>query len=65
MHRVVPLALQCLVSNLHGRTQVGLSVDLDLSITKGRHVVLVEDIVDTGLTLQMLKKHLLEVGVYL
>lgn len=64
MHRVVPLALQCLV-NLHGRTQVGLSVDLDLSITKGRHVVLVEDIVDTGLTLQMLKKHLLEVGVYL
>lgn len=41
--------------------QVGLKVDLDLSVTKGRHVILVEDIVDTGLTLTMLRKHLLEV----
>lgn len=42
--------------------EVGLRVDLDLSVTKGRHVLVVEDIVDTGLTLTKLKAHLLQVG---
>jgi len=47
-------------SSTESSGQPGLKVDLDLSTTKGRHVVLVEDIVDTGLTLTLLKAHLLQ-----
>ncbi|HEX7004425.1 MAG TPA: hypoxanthine phosphoribosyltransferase [Trueperaceae bacterium] len=58
----LPLTVDFLsVSSYGSRTEssgeVRLVKDLDLSL-KGRHVLLVEDIVDTGLTMQYLKGYL-------
>jgi hypoxanthine phosphoribosyltransferase len=48
------------VSSYSGTSSTGeVKVNLDLSRSiKGRHVVLVEDIVDTGLTMNYLRRHL-------
>lgn len=58
----LPLTVDFLsVSSYGSRTEssgeVRLVKDLDLSL-KGRHVLLVEDIIDTGLTMQYLKNYL-------
>lgn len=42
---------------MHSNGEVKLTLDLSRSI-RDRHVVVVEDIVDTGLTLNFLRKHL-------
>ncbi len=42
------------------RPQVKLKVDIAPEVVAGRHVLLVEDIVDTGLTLTRLRRYLLE-----
>lgn len=42
--------------------QVTLKVDISPKAVAGRHVLLVEDIVDTGLTLTRLREHMLKVG---
>lgn len=52
----------CGLSSYHGGTsssgEVRLTLDLN-SPVKDRHVVLIEDIVDTGLTMNFLKSHIL------
>jgi hypoxanthine phosphoribosyltransferase len=58
----LPLTVDFLsVSSYGSRTEssgeVRLVKDLDLSL-KGRHVLLVEDIIDTGLTMEYLRKYL-------
>ena len=50
----------CGVSSYHGASSTGevkLNLDLSRSI-RDKHVVLVEDIVDTGLTMNFLRRHL-------
>lgn len=50
----------CGVSSYHGGTsssgEVRVTLDLNSPI-QGRHLLLIEDIVDTGLTMQFLKQH--------
>jgi hypoxanthine phosphoribosyltransferase len=58
VHNLDFIALAPYGGNGGGGRQVRLLKDLNMSIT-GRHVVLVEDIVDTGLTLNYLAKTLL------
>jgi hypoxanthine phosphoribosyltransferase len=60
MRRVtVPLDLDFMTISDYGQGQDGVRVikDIELPLT-GRHVVLVEDIVDTGITLDYLLRHL-------
>jgi len=57
----LPLSLDCLgISSYAGQAQgtVRITKDLDDSI-RGRHVLVVEDIIDTGLTLAYIRRNLL------
>jgi len=58
-HIVVPLDIDFMaISNYGGdRSTIKITRDLDLRITE-RHVLIVEDIIDTGMTLSFLLKHL-------
>ncbi|NQZ19703.1 MAG: hypoxanthine phosphoribosyltransferase [Bdellovibrionales bacterium] len=62
--RAIDLDIQCEfvgVSSYHGQTQSSgeVKVTLDLTVPlEGKNVILVEDIVDTGLTMNFLKKTL-------
>jgi hypoxanthine phosphoribosyltransferase len=58
VHNIDFIALAAYDGNGTGGTQARLLKDLGMSIT-GRHVLLVEDIVDTGLTLNYVAKNLL------
>ena len=66
--RAVDLDLKCDflgVSSYVGMSSSGeckLTLDAGMSL-KGKHVLLVEDIVDTGLTMKFLKQHLDQRGV--
>jgi hypoxanthine phosphoribosyltransferase len=54
----VPLDLDFMAISYYGRNKgVSVTKDIDIDI-KGRHVILVEDIVDTGITLNYMLKHL-------
>jgi hypoxanthine phosphoribosyltransferase len=56
----IPLDIDFMaISYFHNKdnSEVNISKDIDLNIS-GRHVILVEDIVDTGLTLSYVMKHL-------
>ena len=56
-----PLSLDCLgISSYGGQNQgtVRITKDLDESI-RGRHVLLIEDIIDTGLTLAYIRRNLM------
>ena len=54
----VPLDLDFMAISYYGQEdEVRITKDIDLDI-KGRHVILVEDIVDTGITLNYMLKHL-------
>ena len=60
MRRItIPLDLDFMTISYYGQGQDGVRVikDVELSLT-GRHVILVEDIVDTGITLDYLLRHL-------
>ncbi len=60
MRRItVPLDLDFMTISYYGQGQDGVRVikDVELPLT-GRHVILVEDIVDTGITLDYLLRHL-------
>ena len=59
-----PLSMDFIrLSSYGGQTtssgKVTLKTDLDSEI-KGKHVIIVEDIIDTGLTIKVLKQHLLQ-----
>jgi hypoxanthine phosphoribosyltransferase len=59
----IPLIIDCMVLSSYGNRQVTsgrvrILKDLSESIV-GKHVLIIEDIVDTGLTLQYLWKHLM------
>lgn len=57
----IPLSLDCLgISSYSGQAtgSVRITKDLDDSI-RGRHVLIVEDIIDTGLTLAYIRRNLL------
>jgi hypoxanthine phosphoribosyltransferase len=57
----IPLSLDCLgISSYDGQTQgtVRITKDLEDSI-RGRNVLIVEDIIDTGLTLAYIRRNLL------
>lgn len=60
MRRVtVPLDLDFMAISYYGRGQDGVRVTRDVELElKDRHVLLVEDIVDTGITLNYLLGHL-------
>ena len=65
-HLTVPTAVEFLRAVSYGAATetsgvVQIRLDLDASVA-GRHVLLVEDILDTGLTLDYLRKHLLAAG---
>lgn len=55
-----PLSLDCLGISSYGGSSGGVRItkDLDDSI-RGRHVLVVEDIIDTGLTLSYIRRNLL------
>lgn len=58
----LPLQLQCLhLSSYHGGTQSSGTVTfgaLDLAALRGRHVLVLDDILDSGLTLQSIAQRL-------
>jgi bifunctional protein TilS/HprT len=55
----VPLDLDFMTISYYGQGQEGVRVikDIELPLT-GRHIILVEDIIDTGITLDYLLRHL-------
>ena len=51
------------VSSYSGTKTTGkVKIELDVNNAKGKNVLIVEDIVDTGITLDYVKKHLLKKG---
>jgi len=63
----IPIQVDTIAASSYGNQTVSsgkVTITKSLSLDpRGKHVILVEDIVETGLTLQAIKEHLLTLGV--